>query len=266
MSSFALKSNFMSRLYLFSILIFSSICSGAQNAQTDYLINTRGDTIRGQISFLQLGTIDQVQVKGAKRQSISAVQVREVYLKGKRYKPVQFAGAIKFMQILTEGYLSLLAFQPPGLMTFDGRLLQKRDGVAMEVPSLGFKKQMSNFIKEYDEMAKQITDGTLDRKDLDKIISGYNEFISGKTASVKAQSQLAEKQKSKLELLDELKSEIEKTEMPNKQDALDMVADVGEKINGNKPLPNYLVQLLKSKVSNQTALEGKLNLLLEGLK
>ena len=236
------------------------------SAQADYLVNTRGDTLKGQISFQLVGNLEQALVKGVKRETFSAVVVREVFLKGNRYKPVQYAGTIKFMQIISDGYLSLLAFQPQGIMNYDGRLLQKRDGSVLEVPSLGFKKQMSSFLKDHDPLAKKITDGTLDRKDLDKIISEYNQFIAGKTNAVAVQSKIEMKQKSKLELLNDLKTEIDITALESKADVMDMLADVEEKIKGNKPLPNYLVQALKGRISNQALVQSKFEILMEALK
>lgn len=231
-------------------------------AQSDYLINTKGDTLRGKISFSHVGKIEQAVVKGTKKTSVAGTSVREIFLKGVYYKPVQFAGAIKFMQIITEGYLSLLAFQPEGLMNYDGRLLQKKDGAIMEVPSLGFKKQMSNFLKDNDPLAIKIQNGTLGRGDLDAIISEYNSFISGKTATSKTQNQLITKQKSKLDLVADLKSEIEKSGMEGKQNALDMMVDVEGKIKSNSEIPTYLTNGLKEILKGNTDLLSKLETLL----
>ncbi len=228
-------------------------------AQPDYLVNTRGDTLRGQISLQKIAKVDQAVVKGVKKEAVSAIQVREVWLKGVRYKPVQYTGTISFMQILSEGYLSLLGFQQPGLMSYDGRLLHKRDGAMLEVPTLGFKKQMANFLKEDEGLAKQIQDGTLDRKELDKIIAEYNSFISGRTITAQVQTKIDQKQKSKLELLSDLKTELGKIELDSKADVLDMIADVEEKIKSNKPVPAYLINALKSSLESKSDLKIKLN-------
>jgi hypothetical protein len=231
-------------------------------SQSDYVINTKGDTIRGKISFSQYGKIDQAVVKGNQKATVPGTSIREIFLKDVRYKPVQFAGAIKFMQIKTEGYLSLLAFQPEGLMNYDGRLLQKKDGAILEVPSLGFKKQMSAFLKDHEKLEAQIKDGTLGRNDLDKIISEYNSFIIGKTTSAMTQNQLITKQKSKLDLLADLKNEIGSKEMGSKQTALDMLADIEGKIKSNSDIPSYLTNGLKEILKGNSDLLDKLETLL----
>jgi hypothetical protein len=231
-------------------------------AQGDYVIHAKGDTLKGKLSFNLVGNIEQVLVKAEKRQTISAISVREVMLKGIKYKPVQFAGTVKFMQILTDGYLSLLAYQPANVMNYDGRLLQKRDGQLIDMPSLGFKKQMSNFLIDNPGLASQIQDGTLGRNDLSKIIFDYNSFISGKTDSLKTQYKNESKQKSKLDLLTDLKTEIEKSDLESKQNALDMITDMEGKIKANKEIPSYLANGLQDMLKGNAELKTKLDSLL----
>jgi hypothetical protein len=236
------------------------------SAQVDYLVNTKGDTVKGAIRLQMVGNIEQANVKGLKRESFQALNIREVFLKGVHYKPVQHAGTIKLMQIITDGYLSLLAFQPQGILNYDGRLLQKRDGSVLEVPSLGFKKQMAAFLQDNEKLSGEIKNGDLDRGDLSKIISSYNDYIIGKTKTQETLSKIAVTQKSKLELLNDFRMDIEKTELEAKQDLLDMVVEVEGKVKDNKPLPNYLTQGLSDRLANQAELKKKLEVLLEGLK
>ena len=248
---------------IFPIVVILCLCLPSMvRSQSDYLITTKGDTLRGKISLSSLGKIEQAVVKGSRKTAVPGTAVREIYLRGVRYKPVQFAGAIKFMQIKTEGYLSLLAFQPDGLMNYDGRLLQKKDGSLIEVPSLTFKKQMSAFLKDHESLATQIQDGTLGRGDLDKIISEYNSFITGKTASIKAQAQIEGKQKSKLDLLTDLRNDMGTKEFEAKQNALDMLTDIEGKIKANSEIPSYLTNGLKEILKGNTDLLSKLETLL----
>ena len=121
-----MKSISIRKLCLF-ILLFPLVIS----AQSDYLVNTRGDTLKGTIRFQMVGNLEQASVKGLKKETYVATAVRRVYLKGIHYKPVQFSGTIKFMQIISDGYLSLLAFQPQGVMNYDGRLLQNGSTATM---------------------------------------------------------------------------------------------------------------------------------------
>ena len=246
-------------------LLFSFILPLGLIAQRDYLVTVKGDTVTGQISLQQFGTVEQALVKRDKREIFSAINVREVFLKGIRYKPLQYAGVIKFMQILSDGYLSLLAFQPQGIMNYDGRLLQMRDGRMLELPTLGFKKQMSNFLKDNESLVTKIQDGTLDRKDLDKIIAEYNGAITAKKVSNEVQSQITMKQKSSLELLTDLKTEIEKSDLVSRLDVLDMMADLEEKIKSNKTVPAYLLKGIKSSLETKPGLLAKFDELIKVL-
>jgi hypothetical protein len=221
----------------------------------DYLITTKGDTLKGSIVFRLNGKIESATVKGNKRETISALGSREVMMNGKRYKPVQFNASAVFMEILTDGYLSLLAFQPPNIMAYDGRLLQKRDGKILEVQTLGFKKNVSGYLSDYPDLAAKIKDGELDARNLNEIISQYNNFISDKSGAVRAQGKMESAQKSKIELLNSLKTEIENSSLIQKQDALDILTDWVEKIKTEKsPMP-YMMKALR------TALESRQDLL-----
>ena len=167
-------SKHMKRCALCYLFTFSFALLSAQ----DFLITTKGDSIKGTINFQLIGKIEIANIKASKREIVSAINTREVFLKGKRFKPVQFNGSILFMQILTEGYLSLLAFQPPNIMTYDGRLLQKKDGQLLEVPGIGFKKSMAKFFSDCPDLANKINAGEFGSKDLTEIINQYNILIS----------------------------------------------------------------------------------------
>lgn len=243
------------------LLLLSFLLSTNALLAQDYLITTKGDTLKGPIVFQLNGKVESATVRGEKRETISAIGTREAIVKGKRFKPVQFNGSVLFMEILTEGYLSLLAFQPANLRSYDGRLLQKRDGQLLEVPSLGFKRFVSAYVSDYPDLATKIKDGALDSKDLNEIISQYNNFISGKTETSKAQDKIASAQQSKVELLNSLKTEIENSSLPLKQDASDIITDWLEKIKKEKPPMPYMLKALR------TALEPRQDLLdkIEGL-
>lgn len=233
----------------FVILFF--ILLGTSAFSQDYLITHRGDTLKGSITFQAMGKIEMATVKGKTRETISAINTREAVKKGKRFKPVQFNGEIVFMEILTDGYVSLLAFKPPNVMAYDGRLLQKRDGRVTEVPALGFKKILSNFFSDYPDLVDKIKTGDYSQKDLSEIINSYNSFISDKTIATQAQDQLESTQQSKLELINSLRSEIEKSELPEKQDAIDMLNELMDKIKANKPILPYMIKSLSSALESR---------------
>jgi hypothetical protein len=229
----------------------------------DFLITTKGDTLKGNITFQLNGKVESATVKGTKRETISAINTRIAFQKGKQFKPVQFNGTVQFMEILADGYLSLLAFQQPNAMSYDGRLLQKRDGKTMEVPGIGFKKQMTNYLSDSPTIVAQIQDGQLGLKELPQIIEKYNSLISGKTETQKEQANIESGKKSKLELLTILRSDIEQSNLFLKQDALDILADWSDKIKSGKPIAPYLSKALRSALGESVDLIKKLDELIK---
>jgi hypothetical protein len=257
LSTVFLENNlFHMRLILLSVL-FSATAAHTQ----DYLVTNKGDTLRGNITLQLNGKIETAVVKGEKRMSVSAINTRIISLEGKIYKPIQFNSNIQFMQIVVDGYLSLLAFQQPNVMSYDGRLLRKRDGKQIEVPSLGFKKHMSSFLSDYEALASKIQEGELGQKDLQDIIKQYNDFISGNSGTpmpVESKTQSTQ-EITKLDLLKALRSEVEKSDIASRQDALDILTDWQEKMQNGKPVMPYMLKALKSALSSREDLLTKLD-------
>jgi hypothetical protein len=242
------------------LILFVLLSATAALAQ-DYLVTNKGDTLKGKITLQLNGKIETAVVKGEKRTSISATNTRVVSLEGKIFKPVQFNGNIQFMQVLVDGYLSLYGFQQPNIMAYNGRLLRKRDGKQLEVPSLGFKKHMSSFLSDYEALASKIQEGELGQKDLQDIIKQYNDFISGNSGTpVPVESKAKSTQEStKLDLLKALRSEVEKSGIASRQDALDILTDWQEKMQNGKPVMPYMLKALKSALSTREDLLTKLD-------
>lgn len=239
---------------LLPLFCLVSICLLGQ----DYVVLAKGDTVRGSLTFMMHGKVEQVTVKGQKRETFSSMQVRHISRRGVALKPVQYADMVRFMEIMQDGYLSLLGFQLPNQSTYEGRLLQRRDGKAMEVPTLGFKKQMANFLSDAPELAAKIREGTYGGSDLLEIITAYNQFIDSKSKTVAAQARSEQVQKSKTEVLDEVIGRVQQLELTNKADILDMLQDVKEKAAQAKPVPSYLARLIKENLAGNEALLEKL--------
>ena len=239
-------------------LIFSSVSS-----QDGFVVTTKGDTLFGKITFQQIGKIEQVLVKGDKRQNISSIQVLTAQANDKIYRPIQFLGMVQMMEVIKDGYLSLLAFQPPGIMNYDGRLLKLRSGDVLEVPTIGFKKRVSEFLKDNVNLASQIKDGDLDRKDLDKIIDEYNLFIGKNTVTSSQQRKEEAAQLPKLESIDVLIEAIKNSNLESKTETLEMLAELKDKITDNKSVPQYLSNALKENLKSSSEWVEKLESILK---
>ena len=246
----------MKKQYFF-LLALTQVFSHAVG-QEDFIVTTKGDTLRGRVSFQQIGNIEQVLVKGDKRQTFSSMQIRIANVKGQAYKPIQFSGKVQMMQVVTNGYLSLLAFQPPGVMNYDGRLLALRDGRMLEVPTIGFKKHLSAFLSDDADLAQKIKEGELERKNLDAIIEAYNTFIEKNTEINDQKTKEEDKTKIKLEALEEIKEAITTSDMESKDETLEMLNEVKDKISTGKSVPQYLSNALLDKLQFDPELIKKL--------
>jgi hypothetical protein len=154
------------------------------------------------------------------------------------------------MKLLKSGYLSLYAFQLENQVTYDGLLLRKKDGATLEVPNLGFKKLMSKYLSDCEQVSEKIDNGELNKKNLDKIIDEYNSCIEMRTsAHEKIISQNAEQSK-KINSWDTLEEKVKnKPDFEGKTNALEMISDIKNKIRHEEKIPNFLLEGLKTSLS-----------------
>ena len=230
--------------------------------QSDYLVTTRGDTVSGKITFQRTGRIEQVQVKADKKTYYSGMTVLDVYMRGDHYRPIQFSGSVLFMKFLVDVYLSLLAFQPDGNMNYDGRLLQKKDATTLEIPNIGFKKNLTRYLSDDEQLVAKIDEGKFDRGDVDKIVNEYNARISNRSEARQAEVMQQVEEKGKLDLLDSFQSGVEQADIGEKTDLMEMIKDLREMIKDNRSIPSYLSKSIREKVETDENLVKLLDELL----
>jgi len=242
------------------------IIGQASFCQPNFLITTKGDTLYGDIKILSYDIVDRVQITtDKKKKSFTALEARSVFLNNEMYHAVRHDSRYHFMLLKQSGYLSLYGFRLDNQITYDGRLLIKRDGESIEVPNLTFKKMMQEFLKDCMSVSDRIKSGELGKKNIDSIITLYNACIEENTklaAQVQASSSSSELVKPAIE---NLKYKIENSSLNSKQDVLDLIKDIETKLNGNQPLPNYLLDGLKSYLSD-TEYTSDLDRLIESLE
>lgn len=249
-------------------LLFFVLISGITNAQ-DYLVTAKGDTLKGKVKMLVNGLDKRVQVTQSdkKKQTFTILQIRSFYLQGENYRPVKFADSYVFMKLLKQGYLSLYAFQMKGQLTYDGRYLLKMDNQGMEVPNLGFKKGMARFLSECPELTTQIEDGNRGYKELDKIIDEFNTCINTKTNALAYSPTNADARVSvNLDHWNALEAKVQNSSLPEKNDALDMIKDIKNKLGKGEQVPKFLTEALKGALKNDETLTADLAKAMETLK
>jgi hypothetical protein len=253
-----------------SFTVFLFLLTATLSAQ-DYLVTTKGDTVKGKAKILSFDPLDRVMMTGTNKQTFTAIQVRHLNMGNENLRPVRRENSIRFMKVIKPGYLSLLAFQPAGMGGWDGRYLSKVDGSGIEVPNLTFKKTMGKFLEDCPAIQEKLDKGELAKRDLEKIIDLYNACIQSKSDEKIANRTVEKKPVEKIENLEKvvaIKNLIEKVnkgDFLSKEDASDLLKDVLKKVEKGERIPNYLTEGLKSYLGN-TPLNTDLENLLELLK
>jgi len=198
----------MKKLILAAALSFLAQISFCQG---DYVVTVKGDTLYGKPTILSYDLVDRVQIKVNKsKKSFTALEVKSIFIDNQTYHSVRHESRYEFMLLVKSGYLSLYGFRVDKQFGYDGRFLLKRDGGAMEVPNLGFKKSMQDFLK-----------------DCETVVSNPS-----------------------LPELDTLREKIEKSQLSSRQDVLDLLRDIDTKTKSNQAVPNYLIEGLKGYLEN----------------
>ncbi len=155
-------------------------------AQTDYVVTTKNDTIKGTVKYLNYGVEKKVQVTtdDGKKNVYSIVNTLAFSMKNELYFPIRTTQGYTYMKVLKSGYLSLYAFQLPD-QNWDGHYLLKKDGAGQEVPNLGFKKNMTQLLRDCPDVKARIQSGELKGSRINEIIDAYNNCIEDNTRNQK---------------------------------------------------------------------------------
>jgi hypothetical protein len=232
-------------------------CSHAQ----EYIVPLRGDTIKGDVRPAGIGITQRVQIIGqdGKKKSFGVTEVREFRYKEDVYRPIKGLNGYVFMKLIQDGYLGLYGFQPDNQTNYDGRFLMRKDGSGLEVPNLTFKKSITKFLSDCPSVSDKVENGDLGRRDIETIVSEYNNCINKNTTEVAVETK-------KLDPLDALEQKVKaKTTFEGQADALDMIADMKKKVQRKEKVPNFMVEGLKSALSSQTDLATDLDAALKVL-
>jgi len=243
---------------IFAFLFFIIASSVAQTPE--YLISTRGDTLHGEVKIFSSGPVDRAQVSvNKKKTTFQAQEIRLLFIENEFYKPMKFENSIRFMKVLKAGYLSLYAFRPANLMTYDGRYIAKMDGAAMEVPNLTFKKTISKFLEDCPTVSTALKEDQYKRSELDKVIDDYNACIDNKTTA-KLKATAAESAASeKLDAIKALQNKVEGLDkLDSKKDVTDLLSDLSAKVQQQQTISNYQLEALKSFLKGNKSVKDEL--------
>ncbi|HEX5170680.1 MAG TPA: hypothetical protein VFW11_16015 [Cyclobacteriaceae bacterium] len=248
-------------ILLFLLFMLAYQCS---HAQSDYLVTTRGDTVRGELKLLFYGPEKKVQVKTDKdKTTYSILNTKSFFYEGEYYRPAKGPEGYLFMKVIKPGYLSILAYQVDKSSSYDGRYLMRADGQGIEVPNIGFKKQMSRFLSDCESVSLKIEQDTYNKRDLEQIVDEYNLCIDKKTAQTNQAISQEKEKGTKANSWDVLVEKINQhADFEGKETALEMTADIKNRLQRGEKIPAFVVDGLKNTLAEQTELKEALQIAL----
>lgn len=247
-----------------SVFILIPVCLQILIASTgvqaqDFLVTLTGDTIFGELKPLTYGYKKKVIIVNNEREktTFSIFNIRCFRYNNETYVPQKGTNGYAFMKVIRSGYLSLYAFQKENQVLYDGQYLAKKDGSGMEVPNLGFKKHVSRFLEDCPQVSEAVAEGTYTRKDIEEIVEAYNACIDERTQKHYAREVRVQTVLQKLEAWDALEEKVKAAEnFEGKDAALEMIAEVKNKINRNESIPNFIISGLRSALEPSGLIEA----------
>jgi len=202
------------RISFFLFLAVITFSSYGQN----FLITNKMDTLYGDISF-DHSSNDLSLKNEIDKYTLKPYQINSIYYKNDIYKPIVYNKTRVFAKEVIKGNLNLYLIRPEDGYEFSTEILLKTNGDIIEIPRIGFKKYVSDFLVECTDLASKIKDGTYKFGNLNTIIEEYNTNCS--TINVEPG------------VIAELK------------DLNQLLSDIYSKLDQNEPIPPYLKKALK---------------------
>jgi hypothetical protein len=225
-------------------------------AQKEYALTPKGDTLKGKLKMISFDDLDRLQINtDGKKSSYTALQIRSYQKEGNTYQSVKYENSFRFMKMIKSGYLSLLAFNTSGQGGWNSRYLIKKDGSGMEVPNLSFKKLLSKYLSDCPEVHDRIEIGDFTRNDLERIIDLYNSCLQAKTdVLITTKAPTISFNVERMLAVAKLSEKVQAESFLTKNDVIDLLKDIKIKVSKNEVVPNYLIEGLKSYLSDTPSL------------
>lgn len=251
-------------IILLLILLLLYHCSSAQ----DFVVTTGADTIHGEIRPMMFGVEKKVQVKNDEgKETYSILETRLYSIDNVSYYPVKGPYGYTFMQLVKSGYLSLFRFQPEKSTVFSGTYLRKADGNGIELPNLGFKKQMTEFLSDCGDVSERIESGEMKRADIEQIVDDYNACIDQRTTNVRQDIRQHFEAKSAMTVWEDLEKAVKRgDDFESRSTALEMIADVKNRISRKEKVPNFILDGLKNALGARPELSEPLTAAIAALE
>ncbi len=228
----------------FPFLMFSqAIC------QHQYIVKLNGDTIYGKLSINLYQDNSKFMYFKPNDEGMSRIypyNTKSVYYsKDRIYKSVALNNQRLFMEVKHEGKLSLYTYtryHSSSTTIITSTVALKHDGQAIEIPSLGFRKAVAEFLRDCPELEQKILNKEYKSRDLQKIANFYD--------SCEIQDPFLQKVETpELMELDKLRQVIKRSNsLSKKNEALEILIDMERRLQGTDKIPGYLWNALMAAV------------------
>ena len=240
-------SMFPNKKYLASFLLVI-LFTAKTFSQSGYIITTTGDTLHGEIKVLGFSSTGHdkliLQVDKEKTAYSSLEAVRYV-IDGEMYETIKHNGQYKYMRKISTGYLSVYKFRPEDSYQYSGTLLVKADGDQMELPNIGYKRQMLQFLGDCEEVTKKLEEKQYKKTTFDSLVRDYNACIQAKTDQYQ-ENILPKTDPETVRLITSLKEQATHLDPEKREEFLDLLQNIENRLNAGENIPGYLKGSLQS--------------------
>ena len=262
--------------YSLIILLFVISITTASSQDSDFVVTASSDTVWGNIIRATTSTpLESVTIKhDGKKHHFKAHEVRGFSKDGDIFHTVRINNRYKFGQLMQNGtYLKLYNYtadEAGNTRSFSQAYLSKADYSGIEVPNLGFRKGLMEFLEDCPEVKQKLENKEYGKKELEQIINEYNACKEASSKTVAATPapvppatpavvvevktpEEAQKLKSIINLKDKINQLADSGE---KTEILEMLTDIESKLTNGDEIPGYLKNILQTKLQSMDALKG----------
>lgn len=235
----------------------------------DHIITLKGDTLIGKISISTTDkAVQRVTVKNGKdKKHFKAYELKGITKGNNVYHTIKISNKYQLGMLVKDGYLSLYKYvnsESSSSNEFSESILIKKDGAQMEVPNLGFRKQLGDFLGDCETVQVALTNKEYSKGDLLKLIDDYNTCIEEKTAQMNSTKPAINLNPEKSKLITSLISEINNNDsLEDRVSILEMLNDLDTKVKTGATIPGYLKNALRDSLKSHSELTKQLNEILE---
>lgn len=236
---------FPGKIFLVLILLFRCAFGHAQVKSPDFVLPAVGDTLHGEVKYTFYNQNENLVVSTNNgRVLLDITKVRLAAFGGHLYKTVRFHDHYTLMQIIRQGYLTKYLYRSdPASSLFNAYYIGRPDGTGMEVPNIGFRKRIAEFLSDCPAVSQGLADKKWSRNDLDAVIDAYNACIASKTTVQETDTWTSFGANLKAA-----------KDFDGKRDAMDILDEIQSKLMNHQPVPDFLYRSMESTLKSEPGL------------